>query len=401
MASDFAPVAPQYLNLADIYGQAEAVKTMQMRQRALQSDMDNQSRLQGLFRGGQMPDPAQVMAADPHMGMQYQRTLVDKQNANTLAQREDQDLMKQVATNAMIQWKATGNNREAWPAIMHEARKQLNMMSQGRLGQDTNIEQFTPEMVSQFAGWQDPDQVAQRQAQNAATAEGLKAEAKAKAEFPYDVAREQAKPPKPAPAPRPPSPLDQERLKQLQEKKAREESERQAQKEDALANIDDTIAEFERLKELQAKTDTGPISGSAPVAWLRKAGPNEYTGGDDLALLEKGYNTLAVKAIAAFRAGGVTFGQLSNKEGEWVKSTTATINSSEKVNKETLEEGLRLLRQRRDRAMRHFTPTASQPSGGGGYTQEDLEHTAQKYGMSVEEARTLIEAKMREMQGAQ
>jgi hypothetical protein len=142
-------------------------------------------------------------------------------------------------------------------------------------------------------------------------------------------------------------PLNDEQQFRIDEKKAKKE----ADFADALSNIDDTRLEFERLKTIQDRTTTGPIAGSPPIAMLRKWGPNQLTGGEDLQRLEKGYNTLAVKAIAAFKAGGVTFGQLSNAEGAWIKSTQASIDAGKPINEEMLNEGIRLLDGRKSRIL--------------------------------------------------
>lgn len=367
MASDFAPVAPQYLNLGQILGQVEDIKSSRMQQQmyqqrmqGMQQEQDRMNRLSGLYNGAKPPTPDQLSAVDPEFGYKVRNQQVDAQNAASVQQQGDHKLFKDAAVGAMTRWKATGNNPEMWPAIMHDVRRQLHMATGGRLGADEQIEQFTPEMVAQFAAYEDPDVIAQRNAQ----AEAMKAGAKAAVEAPYDAAkfeREQAGKiqlenfkieNRPPPAPKPPSELDQQRLDDMRRKAAAEQAKAVAERDDAISNIDDTINEFERLKALQNKTTTGKFSGSAPIAFARQLGPNSLTGGDDLALLEKGYNTLAVKAIGAFKAGGVTFGQLSNKEGEWVKSTQATINSSEPVNLDTLNEGLRLLQARKERILR-------------------------------------------------
>jgi hypothetical protein len=75
--------------------------------------------------------------------------------------------------------------------------------------------------------------------------------------------------------------------------------------------------------------------------------PGNLAGGENLQKLEAGYNTLAVKALAAFKAAGATFGALSKDEGEWVRSTTAKLNKSENVNLELLNQGLALLEKSR------------------------------------------------------
>lgn len=82
---------------------------------------------------------------------------------------------------------------------------------------------------------------------------------------------------------------------------------------------------------------------------VRKAIPGNLAGGEDLQRLEKGYNTMAVKAIGAFKAGGVTFGQLSNAEGQWIKSTQASLDAGGDINQEQLDKGLKLLENRKAR----------------------------------------------------
>ena len=139
----------------------------------------------------------------------------------------------------------------------------------------------------------------------------------------------------------------------------------EADRQDAIANIDDTIGEFQTLKKIQDRTTTGPISGSAPVAAIRKMLPNSISGGEDLQRLEKGYNTLAVKAIGAFKAGGVSFGQLSNKEGEWIRSTQAALDTGGEINKEMLDQGIRLLDERKRRVAAR-SPGAGSRGGASG-----------------------------------
>jgi hypothetical protein len=371
MASDFAPVQPQYLNLGQILGQAEDIKSSRMQQQmyqqrmqGMQQEQERMGRLSGLYRGGRNPSPQELATVDPDYAQQADRLRIDNMNAENGRIGEIQKVTRDAAQSALKMWENTGRAPDAWPAILQETGRQLQSLGlrhpNGHLvGEEIDPNKVTPQMIMQIAGWEDPNIVNRRNAQ----AEAMKAGAKAGAEAPYDAAkfeREQAGKiqlenfkieNKPPPAPKPPSELDQQRLDDMRRKAAAEQSKAMAERDDAIANIDDTINEFERLKDLQAKTTTGPASGSAPVAFLRKMGPNSVTGGDDLALLEKGYNTLAVKAIGAFKAGGVTFGQLSNKEGEWVKSTQATINSSEPVNLDTLNEGLRLLQMRKDRIL--------------------------------------------------
>jgi len=145
--------------------------------------------------------------------------------------------------------------------------------------------------------------------------------------------------------PKPMSEFQQYQISAKQEEKA-------LKAEDALANIDDTIFDFQRLKDIQEKTTTGPVAGSAPVAAIRKALPNVISGGEDLQRLEKGYNELAVKAIGAFKAGGVTFGAMSEKEGQWVKDTQSSLTTGKEINKEMLDKGIKLLEDRKKRVQK-------------------------------------------------
>jgi len=196
--------------------------------------------------------------------------------------------------------------------------------------------------------------------------------AKSAASLPYDIERKRQEAAIAASTPKPMSEFQQWTAAQKEEKKALDA-------QDAVSNIDDTIGDFNRLKAIQARTTTGPIAGSPLIAALRKMGPNSITGGEDLQRLEKGYNTLAVKAIGAFKAGGVSFGQLSNKEGEWIKSTQETIDTGGNINQEMLDEGLRLLNARKSRIARVAGITApteeapKTPAATGGWSIEEVQ----------------------------
>jgi len=196
--------------------------------------------------------------------------------------------------------------------------------------------------------------------------------AKSAASLPYDIERKRQEAAIAASTPKPMSEFQQWTAAQKEEKKALDA-------QDAVSNIDDTIGDFNRLKAIQARTTTGPIAGSPLIAALRKMGPNSITGGEDLQRLEKGYNTLAVKAIGAFKAGGVSFGQLSNKEGEWIKSTQETIDTGGNINQEMLDEGLRLLNARKSRIARAAGITAptedtsKPPATTGGWSIEEVQ----------------------------
>jgi hypothetical protein len=154
-----------------------------------------------------------------------------------------------------------------------------------------------------------------------------------------------------------PKPLSEFQQYALDEKKAKKE----AEFNESIANIDDTIGEFETLATVQKRTMTGPVSGSSIIAGIRKRIPGDNS--EDLQTLEKGYNTLAVRAIGAFKAGGVTFGALSKSEGDWVKSTQASLDSDTEVNKASLDHGIKLLKARRARIMAQNGTQETQPQG--------------------------------------
>ena len=183
----------------------------------------------------------------------------------------------------------------------------------------------------------------------------------------------------------------------LDEKKAKKENERV----NAIAGIDSAIEEAKKLKDIQAETITGPYASGKVATAIRKALPNAWSGGENLQRLEKGYNKMAVRALEAFKAGGVSFGQLSNDEGKWVKSTTATIDAGGDVNQEVLNEGLKLLNARKERINRQAENISVDPSPN--YSQEDratlaadieleknIEHTAKTHGITPEEVRSLL-----------
>jgi len=162
--------------------------------------------------------------------------------------------------------------------------------------------------------------------------------------------------------PKAPSEFQQYQIGQKQEQKAQDQM-------DAIANINDTIDEFKNLKEIQKRTTTGPVAGSPLMVGVRKAIPGNLAGGEDLQRLEKGYNTMAVKAIGAFKAGGVTFGQLSNAEGQWIKSTQASLDAGGDINQEQLDKGLKLLENRKARIEK--SPGAPQPTKAPSFTSPE------------------------------
>jgi hypothetical protein len=176
-------------------------------------------------------------------------------------------------------------------------------------------------------------------------------------------------------------PLSEFQQYQLDEKKGKKEADYM----DAVSNIDNTIAEMEDLKKVQARTPTGPVIGSAPGVMIRKMLPDNIGQGKDLQRLEKGYNKAAINAIAAFKAGGVTFGQLSNKEGDWIRSTAETLNADGEVNQEMLDEGLKLLNQRKARLKRQYGATGGSSRTAGATESWDDATILQQYGGTPED----------------
>jgi len=172
--------------------------------------------------------------------------------------------------------------------------------------------------------------------------------------------------------PKAPSEFQQYQIGQKQEQKAQDQM-------DAIANIEDTIDEFKNLKEIQKRTTTGPVAGSPLMVGVRKAIPGNLAGGEDLQRLEKGYNTMAVKAIGAFKAGGVTFGQLSNAEGQWIKSTQASLDAGGDINQEQLDKGLKLLENRKARIEK--SPGAPQPTKTPSFTSPEKVKAAIRAGV--------------------
>jgi len=145
-----------------------------------------------------------------------------------------------------------------------------------------------------------------------------------------------------------PKPISEFQQYKMDEEIAKKENVKQS----ALMGIDEAVSGIDELAKIQKRTKTGPLASNAVSTMLRRAGSDigldDYTGGKDLTRLKKGYASEAVKAIAAFKAIGVSFGQLSNAEGQWVKDTAETLDSDGEVNLEMLAKGKALLQKRRD-----------------------------------------------------
>jgi len=145
-----------------------------------------------------------------------------------------------------------------------------------------------------------------------------------------------------------PKPISEFQQYKMDEEIAKKENVKQS----ALMGIDEAVSGIDELAKIQKRTKTGPLASNAVSTMLRRAGSDigldDYTGGKDLTRLKKGYAAEAVKAIAAFKAIGVSFGQLSNAEGQWVKDTAETLDSDGEVNLEMLAKGKALLQKRRD-----------------------------------------------------
>jgi hypothetical protein len=136
----------------------------------------------------------------------------------------------------------------------------------------------------------------------------------------------------------------------LEEKKAK----KQAEHEDALVNIDNSINDLDNLIELQKKTTTGRFLGSDPVVAIREALPESIGGGENLQKLETGYNKASLQAIGTLKQGGTTLGAMSKDEGAWVRSTEASLKRGAAVNIAHMEEGKRLLQAQKERIARRM-----------------------------------------------
>jgi hypothetical protein len=125
---------------------------------------------------------------------------------------------------------------------------------------------------------------------------------------------------------------------QRKEEKQQEISAKQQEKTQAIDSrigaIDDQISNLNRLTELQSKTKTGPFIGSGPVATARK-----MSGDDDLAKLEKGYAKASLDAIGIMKEAGVTLGALSDGEKKWIEKANMSIDSTNSVNQDMMDEG--------------------------------------------------------------
>lgn len=384
MASDFAPVQPLYLNLGQILGQAEDIKSSRMQQQmyqqrmqAMQQEQARMDQLRGLYSGGRNPQPQELAAVSPEYAQQAQRLQIDNMNAENGRIGEIQKVTKEAAINALKMWENTGRAPDAWPAILGETGRQLQSLGirhpNGHLvGEEIDPNKVTPQMIMQIAGWEDPNIAMQRNAQAEAMKAGARVNAEQGARMPYDVAKEERAQAgkmqlegfkldnKPPPAPRQMNELQQAQLSKINAENTEKARQRQLDHDDAIANIEDAADELERAKAIQGRTDTGPIVGSSLGVAARKA-----FGDKDIQRLEKAYNKAAIKALSAFKAGGATFGALSEKEGAWVKSTQATVDADKEVNLDVINEGLDLLRKRKERIQKAFGGAApAMPQGG-------------------------------------
>jgi|APLak6261659701_1056019.scaffolds.fasta_scaffold00366_2 hypothetical protein len=111
-------------------------------------------------------------------------------------------------------------------------------------------------------------------------------------------------------------------------------------KQEVIANLKDSTSNIDRLIDLQSKTETGPILGSTPISYIRKAIPGQDA--ENLSNLEKGYAELSLKMIGALKQGGTTLGALSEKEGEWLRDASESIKTTGKINIDMLNRGKKL-----------------------------------------------------------
>ena len=134
-----------------------------------------------------------------------------------------------------------------------------------------------------------------------------------------------------------PKPMSEYQQAKLQEDHDKIESEAAS----ALDQIKSSRDNLTRLSALQDKVTTGKISGSPIIA-----GTRIIAGDQNLEELEKGYAKASLEAIGALKAGGTTLGALSEKEGDWVRRANMSIQNTGKVNKDLMDEGIKLLDNR-------------------------------------------------------
>jgi hypothetical protein len=354
------------LNLAELIGNVEAIKSARANREHQDYQMQKERRLSDILASTDLNKPEgvnAVMRENPTMGMQLRGQQIQQQQQQQQFKEHELKGLGRLAATAV---EAYQQHPDQWDQI-----KQSLLPDLDKMGLSQHAEGFlnsTPEnammAAKNYAQWQSPqEQLAQKQAEYQAmtgpAVERARLEAEAKSQY--------QKPAQPKLIATNEGYVDQQDVlanpgKYKTPQQAEKYQKREAEKTDAISNIDDTIADFQELKAIQGRTITGPIAGSAPVALLRKMGPNSLTGGDDLQRLEKGYNNLAIKAIGAFKAGGVTFGQLSNKEGEWIRSTQAALNTGGEINQEMLDKGLKLLEDRKRRLANSGGLSATAPS---------------------------------------
>lgn len=336
----------------------EERQLQQAKMNALQQEQNSRASLSSLFANPNFDMNSeqgirQIAQHDPEMAMKLSDRMTSRAKQQKESQAQQMKNKTDIAGDIMKAWDSQGRDPGAFDIIKQQYAPIVQSLDTGVTPEE--YAQATPGMFEALArhGGYRP---IQERLEEIKAVKGAEAEAAIPAKQSIETFKYNLSAPERAAAASDRNAAAQERNQltrekldmqrsQYQDKQAKLESDRQ----DALANIDDTISEFNTLKDIQDKTMTGPVSGSKPMVAIRKMLPNSIGGGENLQRLEKGYNTLAVKAIGAFKAGGVTFGQLSNKEGEWIRSTQAALDTGGEINKEMLENGIKLLQDRRKR----------------------------------------------------
>lgn len=151
-----------------------------------------------------------------------------------------------------------------------------------------------------------------------------------------------------------------EDLKFRQEEKTKEKELAKAEKEASLyQSMGAMQAQMERIKRakaLQDATETGVLAGSDAGKMLRRAAPGDVLGGESVNELDKLYKDMVMQQLMAYKAGGVTFGALSEGERKFIENATLDTTGDRDVNLRalnTLEQDLqRRIGETTDRAAR-------------------------------------------------
>jgi hypothetical protein len=401
---------PRPVSIADAIQQWQQIgasnqhqKLMEMKANQMQQEQARQDQLRGAFASGR-PSADQLYSLDPEFAANY-----EKQQGQIQSQQQEYDekkhvALKNLATDALTKLEQSGiQDPQQAQEFLSQYQHNMKPYIQRVLGlpgdADMSLEQVKALAVSTPGQAQQqhiqskvaeqqalmPGQIQLAQEQHRLSQQD--ADAREQATFDRQLKLEQYKNSQP-------KPISEYQQFQMDEKKKKTIYDAK----EALDNIDETIGEFENLKAIQDRTTTGPYAGSSAAVAIRKALPSSIGGGDDLQRLEKGYNTMAVKAIGAFKAGGVSFGQLSNAEGQWIKSTQASLDAGKEINQEVLQHGLDLLNARKQRIQSELgretqqQPTAKVPDYQAGQfkTPQEVKNAVKAGSLTKEQAKSIL-----------